>query len=142
MKRHECDDFLRGYLDAALFTTDTNPPSGCDYVESGRAEEMFPNLPDEFVEQARKDCEAFRKTPAWLALCEALGNEELGDLESDLGDPDGHAGRDFWYTRNGHGCGFWDGDWPEPHADALTEAAKVFGECYLMPEDIGQTARA
>lgn len=22
MKRHEADDFLRGYLDAALFTTD------------------------------------------------------------------------------------------------------------------------
>jgi len=33
------------------------------------------------------------------------------------------AGHDFWLTRNGHGAGFWDGDWPET-GDALTEASK------------------
>lgn len=36
------------------------------------------------------------------------------------------AGHDFWLTRNGHGAGFWDGDWPE-HGDALTAASKVYG---------------
>jgi hypothetical protein len=46
VKRSDCTDpFLRGYLDAALFTTDENPPGGCDYVECGRADEMFPALP-------------------------------------------------------------------------------------------------
>jgi hypothetical protein len=38
------------------------------------------------------------------------------------------AGHDFWLTRNGHGAGFWDGDWPEPLATVLTDAAHAFGE--------------
>ena len=42
--------------------------------------------------------------------------------------PYGRAGHDFWLTRNGHGAGFRDGDWPEPFAAKLTEAAKRAGE--------------
>lgn len=38
-----------------------------------------------------------------------------------------NAGHDFWFSRMGHGCGFWDGDWSEPEATRLTAAAKVFG---------------
>lgn len=30
------------------------------------------------------------------------------------------AGHDFWLTIAGHGCGFWDGDWPI-NGDELTE---------------------
>lgn len=51
--------------------------------------------------------------------------------------PAGHtpkqAGHDFWLTRNGHGSGFWDGDWPEPWASILDEGAKCYGpfETYL-----------
>lgn len=26
---------------------------------------------------------------------------------------DDEAGHDFWLTRNGHGAGFWDGDWDQ-----------------------------
>jgi len=32
----------------------------------------------------------------------------------------------FWYTRNEHGIGFWDGDWEE--GDALTKIAESFHE--------------
>ena len=38
------------------------------------------------------------------------------------------AGHDFWLTRNGHGAGFWDGDWPKPWDDLLTTLAKSYGE--------------
>ncbi len=38
------------------------------------------------------------------------------------------AGHDFWLTRNGHGAGFWDGDWPEPYAARLTRGAQCYGE--------------
>jgi hypothetical protein len=46
---------------------------------------------------------------------------------------------DFWLTRNGHGAGFWDGDYKlsefdliyENLGDRLTELAKNFGECNL-----------
>lgn len=37
-------------------------------------------------------------------------------------------GRDLWFTRNGHGAGFWDGDWPEPFATRATDASKTLGE--------------
>ena len=39
------------------------------------------------------------------------------------------AGHDFWLTRNGHGAGFWDGDWPI-YGDMLTEGSKCYGEFY------------
>src|SRR5690348_2131647 len=93
LTRKQCDSFLLGYLDAALFTTDQNPPSGCDYIESGRAEELFPMLPNWFIEQARKDCAKFT-----VENCELLNQ---------AGDP-WRNGSDFWYTRNRHGVGFWD----------------------------------
>ena len=43
------------------------------------------------------------------------------------------AGHDFWFTRNGHGAGFWDGDWLEPYGNVLTKGAKSYGkfETYL-----------
>jgi len=39
----------------------------------------------------------------------------------------GRAGHDFWLTREGHGAGFWDGDWSEEAGEKLTEASKAFG---------------
>lgn len=39
------------------------------------------------------------------------------------------AGRDFWFTRNYHGCGFWDGDWVE--GEKLTAIAHSYGEVNL-----------
>lgn len=37
------------------------------------------------------------------------------------------AGRDFWFTRNGHGVGFWDGDWTL-HGEMFTKRAEGYGE--------------
>jgi hypothetical protein len=48
------------------------------------------------------------------------------------------AGHDVWLTRNGHGCGFWDGDWSEPAATRLTKASKKFGEFNLLVGDDGK----
>lgn len=48
------------------------------------------------------------------------------------------AGHDFALTRNGHGAGFWDGDWAEPAATTLTEACKAFGEVSLYRGDDGR----
>lgn len=44
------------------------------------------------------------------------------------------AGHDFWLTRNGHGAGFWDGDWPE-HGDRLTKECKQYAEINLYIGD-------
>lgn len=45
------------------------------------------------------------------------------------------AGHDFWMTRNHHGVGFWDGDWPEPMAKQLTDLAHKYGEFDLYMGD-------
>lgn len=47
------------------------------------------------------------------------------------------AAHDFALTRNGHGAGFWDGDWPEPMASALSDAARAAGESGLYTGDDG-----
>lgn len=52
--------------------------------------------------------------------------ESAGDL---LSESDVNAGHDFWLTRNGHGAGFWDGDYT--HGDKLTELCKPYGNVDL-----------
>lgn len=46
------------------------------------------------------------------------------------------AGSDFWFTRNGHGAGFWDGDWGTL-GDRLTELSHAYGEYNLYEGDDG-----
>ena len=41
----------------------------------------------------------------------------------------------FWLTRNGHGAGFWDGDYK--NGDTLTEACKEYKEIDLYVGDDG-----
>lgn len=41
------------------------------------------------------------------------------------------AGHDFWLTQNGHGAGFWDGDWPK-YGDTFTKLAKCYPEINLF----------
>lgn len=43
-------------------------------------------------------------------------------------DPVSKAGHDFYFTRNGHGVGFWETEWPESYRDILTKAAHGYGE--------------
>ena len=45
------------------------------------------------------------------------------------------AGHDFWLTRNGHGAGFWDGDWPKEAGEILTKNAHAFGGYNLFVGD-------
>ena len=42
---------------------------------------------------------------------------------------------DFWYTRNGHGTGFWDCDYEEGVGKVLTDIAKSFREVYTFEGD-------
>lgn len=124
MKRKDCTDlFLRGYLDTALFTTDETPPSGVDYVGAGRADEMFDSLPEHFIEQAKADCAKFQAANAELL-------KRAGD--------DRQNGSDLWYTRNGHGVGFFDRGYSNDLGEALTKAAYAMGGHDLSAYELGQ----
>lgn len=69
---------------------------------------------------ALEDCEQFIVKAG--SLLDGLDMEQAAD--------------DFWYTRNGHGTGFWDReDIPEDKRESLTELAKSFGESYLYLEN-------
>ena len=47
------------------------------------------------------------------------------------------AGRDFWFTRNGHGVGFWDRPeiYGDHYAETFTKIAETYNEVHAIFED-------
>lgn len=85
----------------------------------------------ESLERIKVDCAKFGENNQ-----ESIDNVSAVDTDFE-GDAWEQAGHDFCLTRNGHGVGFWDGDWPEPWATALDKSAKSFGELGLYRGDDG-----
>lgn len=84
------------------------------YIEAAEWTENCKLTTKEFA-QATEDCKDFWK--ANHAMLEPFDAAQ--------------SGHDFWLTRNRHGAGFWDGDYPEDVGKALTDAAHVYGSVYL-----------
>jgi hypothetical protein len=103
--QEEYEDFLSGYIEAMKFA---------DAPE----DEEYTDLSQESIGSAHKDCLTFL----------SMAYETIQRSSHVPGSHDdtkmNHAGRDFWYTRQGHGCGLWDGDWEL--GDELTVIAKKF----------------
>lgn len=114
------DEMSRAYIEAALFTStdDDGEPMDRNYTEDDIDH-------DTLVEMAN-DVAAFQRNNGVL-IDEAFEEDGKGDDE---------IGHDFWLTRNGHGAGFWDGDYPTT-GDELSDAAKLFGEYDLYIGDDG-----
>jgi hypothetical protein len=77
------------------------------------------------------DCIRFVEFNAWTLA----GLATVADIDWS------RMGHDFWLTRNGHGAGFGDGDWPDPWDDLLKDGCgwrTSFGEVYLYVGDDGQ----
>lgn len=113
---------------------------GCGVREIENPEPMDKNynwrdLAPECLASMRQDCAQFQE----------LYNDTI-QAAIDTGEvvcgPDfdewGRAGHDFWLTRCGHGAGFWDGDWPEPMAEHLSDAATKCGTVDLYVGDDGK----
>lgn len=124
---HHMDKFTWEYLYAALWSTnDESDESGGDPLnENYDANDIDPETLAEMV----ADCRKFQEENE-----DALDSAEVSSLYS----VEEMAGYDFWMTRNGHGVGFWDGDWSEPEGEQLDEAAKAFGEYDLYVGDDGK----
>lgn len=86
------DAFTQGYVEALFFTDASTSDDG----ELEHA--TFADLAPSTLEQIKTDCARFQAEHG--ALLDAAYDEF--DYEPD------QAGRDFWFTRNGHGAGFWD----------------------------------
>ncbi len=129
---NKLQSMILGFLECALWTEhDESTESGGEPFDSNYG---FEDLAPDTIHAACIDCAEFP------ALCEAENVADFGRLiRRPSGDPDSSAGHDFLLTRNGHGAGFWDGDWSDENsaADKLTEAAQSFGTFGLYLGDDG-----
>lgn len=140
------DDFTRAYIEAAFFTEEErlteesggelpgvliNLSTG-ESTFDGPSPVSFDMLAPETLQSMIEDCRKFQADNAARIFAVDIHGDYL------VSDPAEHAGHDFWLTRNGHGAGFWDGDWPQPYATELTNAAKAFGETSLYIGDDGK----
>ena len=117
---------LDSYLETALWSsTDDSDPSGGDPLDKNYD---ISDIESETVEKAKKDLELFfdKCSEKYPGILDQYDDEQIG--------------HDFWLTRNGHGAGFWDGDYEETPGDGkkLTEIAKTFKEVNLYVGDDGQ----
>jgi hypothetical protein len=111
----DLDAFTQGYIEALFFTESGDADDGKEIGDAG-----FSDLAPETLARIIADCREFQ-------VADNSGQALFDAYESDAPRAGPRAaGMDFWYTRNGHGCGFWDGDWPEPYASQLTDASKAF----------------
>jgi hypothetical protein len=118
---YKLDEFARGYVEAMFFT---NGDTG-DTRENLLNELGVERLTKEAVKGIKSDCSAFlgRIMPDGCFVRQWLDRLEGYD--------DAQAGRDFWFTRQGHGVGFWDREQiPDAAGEALSAAAKQSGEAY------------
>ena len=105
-------EFLQGYADAALFSSSTDDDTPLD--EKFGIGDFEPDTMKIFEE----DCRKFLEKAASL-----LSYEQYED-----------AGRNFWYSRNGHGTGFFEGDFGDNSME-LQKIAEEFGDVYLYAEN-------
>lgn len=117
---------LKGYVDAALWSTyDESDDNGGDPMDKNYG---FEDVELSTLEVMREDCRKFiTANESDLIEENFLGHCHEGTFEE-------YVGHDFWLTRNGHGCGFWDGDWVKEVGERLTKHCK-YKEFYLFVND-------
>lgn len=125
MPTPKLDTFTEAYVTCALWSSNENrDPDGDAGLPLDQNFGIADIVPETLAAMIA-DCEKFQEEH-WDDICTCLkaGRDSIAE-----------AGHDFWLTRNGHGSGFWDGDWPEAEAERLTEASKEFGEFSLYVGD-------
>lgn len=118
---------LRQYIVTALWSTnDESDERGGEPLDKNYdASDLAP----ETLDKMRTDCREFAKRH-WRTIFTAV---YVAPFAKELSD----VGHDFWLTRNDHGAGFWDGDWPDEAGAELTAGSKTFGNVWLYVGDDG-----
>lgn len=102
---------ILGYINCALWADSPDDETA----------DMFTidNVSPEFLQEASANCKRFFDSVIRLGV-------KVEDYTL--------LGHDLWLTRNGHGAGFWDGDWED--GDMLTELVdSMFSETYIYLGD-------
>ena len=122
------DSFTQGYVEAMFFTSTGTGDDGD--LQDASVSELAPSA----LELIVADCAKFQEVnAARLALAYERCSKDWVAYDQEA------AGRDFWYTRNGHGVGFWDRDAlrADGLGDQLSEDCRTWRECYLYRGDDG-----
>jgi hypothetical protein len=107
------DDFTRAYIESALWATTGDDGRPLDDRHGPH------DIDAATLERIAADCAAFQSAH--------VDDIDAGPCRAGRSSGDAAAGHDFFLTRNGHGAGFWDGDWPDGAAERLTAAARAAG---------------
>lgn len=120
------DAFVSSYIETALWSSTDSDGTPLDDSKYWDAE-----LAPETLKRFETDCAKFQAEAD--PILNSITEYHAASLLSRQ--PIAH---DFWLTRNHHGAGFWDGDYPEPLGKQLTDLAHSFGECDLYVGDDGR----
>ena len=132
------DEFTQGYIEALFFTENVpnvyaqefESPEIQKQLEQGTlcgsipADACFGNIDAESLERIIEDCRSFQQSCAHLL--EKACEFDHYDMTK--------AGSDFWYTRNGHGVGYWDRGLGDV-GDQLSDESRPYGEVYVYWND-------
>lgn len=116
---HNLSPMARGYLEAVMAEAQTPagnlppyyPRPGNEFLVDDADMALFCSMAT--LLEVICDCATFIAECSMASLLEIDGRER-------------EAGIDFWWTRNGAGAGFWDGDWEQ--GDQLTALSHTFSE--------------
>jgi len=116
------DEFTRAYMEAILFAESDDAGNPLEYNYD------VTDFSAEALRRIKKDCDAFQQ------------QVDFNDTRYtvDTAPVLVKAGHDFWFTRAGHGTGFWDGDWPEQIGEELTALSEKFGNVDIYVGDDGK----
>ena len=120
----DLDKFTRHYIICALWAENdqSDPETGGDPLDDNfDIEDIAPDC----LEAMIADCAKFQKENA----------KDLATWDDGQHTAEEMGGHDFWLTRNGHGSGFWDGDWKKKVGKRLTKASERFGTVTLYVGD-------
>ncbi len=121
------NEFLGAYIEAALWSSmDESDDNGGEPMDRNYGiDDIHPDT----LAKMKDDCEKFQTENAALLTDENCLTRYGVSAQ---------AGHDFWLTRCGHGCGFWEtNDWEKEAGKKLTESAHKFGEVNLYVGDDG-----
>jgi hypothetical protein len=131
------DPFTVGFVECGLGTCSLE--SGPKPDAPLRSKYTRKDIDIESLARMRDECLEFQRMCEPLYLGEDTYLGQKMDVEIHGRSQRGReslAGYDFWHTRAGAGCGYWDGDWK--WGDELTKACKKFDEPYLYVGDDGR----
>lgn len=129
----------RQYLETALWSStvtlaeEEEYPEGhdlADLVDGDNYDEFFGygDFSDEAVAQAKSDLDD------WFDWLEEQG---LTEQVAEWADDD-EVAHDFWLTRNGHGVGYWDGDYGGGLGRVLSDGCRAWGPIHVYHDDNGR----